>query len=650
MPPWVLLHIPHASFRIPEEVRNQFLVDDVELASEHARLVDQFADLLYLDGNCSTPNIRATVSRLVVDAERFPDDAMEGAARHGFGAVYEKTTKGTSLRRTLTDRERALLLARHAAHHARLAAAVQAILDEHGRCLLIDGHTFPDEPLPFEVSGRRAARPDVCIGTDPFHTKPTLARHFRRAFAAAGWSVATNRPFRGTLVPSAFYQQDARVQSIMVEVNRRVCRDESGPVDDPDHAVARRVRACIGTAVAGYAQKARKIRAPERAKMVRIPGPEVRVFRVCDGGTLDDADANEDYSRAAAFDYRVYGWSNSAKEMASIARYFQPLSWLVCSLYGEAREPLRSEVDELKRDVLGMQEDLEVGEEEVDESVLEAERARLVRLQAKLDSMPGSSEEGAWKWLESFDDARFRQQIAPRVEAWLRDGLSVEELDYADELESPQGSALAYFRDSHPTLVPLLGVRVVEGEHPGSSYYAAELRSRIDVANAAALDHGAPPRFVPSSDVCGPDLKNPNKGSKIKQAKLSAYRETVYEVRGPMPMRLVIGKVCVSLRKLYTLWGLDSCVFVTAFNPSGSATKAPENRQRNEELRKDLQRRRLTFFEGRGAHPSNGWPPEPSFLVLGVGIDSVRALGEQWGQDAVVWAGADAVPRLVTVR
>ncbi len=638
-------------------MRDQFLLDDAELAEEHARLVDQFADLLYLDASCSTPNIRATVSRLVVDAERFPDDAIERAARTGFGAVYEKTTKGTSLRRTLTQRERELLLARHAAHHARLAAAVQAILDEHGRCLLIDCHTFPDEPLPFEVSGRRAVRPDVCIGTDPFHTKPTLARHFRRAFADAGWSVAINRPFRGTLVPSAFYQQDARVQSIMVEVNRRVCRDESGSVDDPDHAVARRVRACIGEAVAGYAQKARKIGAPEGAKTVRFQRPEVRVFRVRDGGTLDDADANENYSRAAAFDYRVHGWSEGAKEMASIARDFQPLSWLVCSLYEEAREALSSDVDDLESDVRRMEdylefeeEYLEAGEEAVDTSRLDTERARFAKLQAELGSMPEGSEEGASKWLESFDDARFRLQIVPRVEAWLRDGLSAEELDYADELESPQDSALAYFRDSHPTLVPLLGVRVVEGEHPGSSYYAAELRARIDVANAAAADHGAPPRFVPSRDVCGPDLKNPNKGSKIKQAKLIAYRETVYEVRGPMPMRLVIGKECLGLSKLYTLWGLDSCVFVTAFNPAGSSTLAPENRQRNEELKKDLQRRRLTFFEGQGAHPSNGWPPEPSFLVLGLGIEEAHALGERWGQDAVVWAGADAVPRLVLAR
>lgn len=40
------------------------------------------------------------------------------------------------------------------------------------------------------------------------------------------------------------------------------------------------------------------------------------------------------------------------------------------------------------------------------------------------------------------------------------------------------------------------GVDVVEGEHPGSTYYAAELRNGIDQANRAAQRAGIPVRFV----------------------------------------------------------------------------------------------------------------------------------------------------------
>jgi hypothetical protein len=44
--------------------------------------------------------------------------------------------------------------------------------------------------------------------------------------------------------------------------------------------------------------------------------------------------------------------------------------------------------------------------------------------------------------------------------------------------------------------VDLLGVDIVEGEHPGSTYYAAELRGDIDVANRAAEAAGLRVRFV----------------------------------------------------------------------------------------------------------------------------------------------------------
>jgi hypothetical protein len=40
-----------------------------------------------------------------------------------------------------------------------------------------------------------------------------------------------------------------------------------------------------------------------------------------------------------------------------------------------------------------------------------------------------------------------------------------------------------------------LGVVIVEGEHPGSSYYAAELRNDIDSANETATELELPFRF-----------------------------------------------------------------------------------------------------------------------------------------------------------
>ena len=50
------------------------------------------------------------------------------------------------------------------------------------------------------------------------------------------------------------------------------------------------------------------------------------------------------------------------------------------------------------------------------------------------------------------------------------------------------------------------------------------------------------------------------------------------------------------------------------------------------------------------ADPTGAWPEEKSFLALGVGEDTARKLGNRLHQDAVVWAGLDAVPRLLLLR
>jgi N-formylglutamate amidohydrolase len=79
----LLPHIPHASARIPDEAFGDFVVDRDTLDAELLRLTDT----LYGDGFPEAQTVMATVSRLVVDVERFADDAHEPCAAHGMGAV-----------------------------------------------------------------------------------------------------------------------------------------------------------------------------------------------------------------------------------------------------------------------------------------------------------------------------------------------------------------------------------------------------------------------------------------------------------------------------------------------------------------------------------------------------------------------------------
>ena len=55
-------------------------------------------------------------------------------------------------------------------------------------------------------------------------------------------------------------------------------------------------------------------------------------------------------------------------------------------------------------------------------------------------------------------------------------------------------------------------------------------------------------------------------------------------------------------------------------------------------------------MDGAGADPTGAWPAEKSFLALGVGEEAARNLGNCFHQDAVVWVGPDAVPRLLLLR
>jgi hypothetical protein len=71
------------------------------------------------------------------------------------------------------------------------------------------------------------------------------------------------------------------------------------------------------------------------------------------------------------------------------------------------------------------------------------------------------------------------------------------------------------------------------------------------------------------------------------------------------------------------------------------------NLRRQEMLAAELRSRSLVFLPGAGRHPTNGWPAEPSFLVLGLALEASKNLGRHYEQNAMVWAGTDAVPRLV---
>lgn len=226
----ILLHIPHSSLHIPEDAKADFVIGAEELERELLKLTDRFTDELFeLPG---AERLVFGVSRLVVDPERFSEDAREPMSARGMGAVYMKTTSGESLR---TGANRELLLAQYyTPHHTQLDAWAERAIGEHGRCLVIDCHSYPSRPLPCDQD-QTVPRPLFCVGTDPVHTPAFLVSltlsHLNDLAQALGAEekdgVLVDRPYAGTMVPSRFYGHDSRVESIMIEINRELYMDES---------------------------------------------------------------------------------------------------------------------------------------------------------------------------------------------------------------------------------------------------------------------------------------------------------------------------------------------------------------------------------------------------------------------------------------
>src|ERR1700733_2857053 len=150
-PPALVVHVPHASLVVPGDVAADLLLNVSEIEHELLVMTDRYTDELFAMPPSLATTVAFPVSRLVVDPERFNDDGREPRAIKGLGAISTLGADGQRLRRSPSPAERQRLLARfYEPHHAALTTAVDTALAAHGNCLLVDGHSFPARPLPYE--------------------------------------------------------------------------------------------------------------------------------------------------------------------------------------------------------------------------------------------------------------------------------------------------------------------------------------------------------------------------------------------------------------------------------------------------------------------------------------------------------------------
>lgn len=205
-------------------------------------------------------------------------------------------------------------------------------------------------------------------------------------------------------------------------------------------------------------------------------GP-ITEFEVGSSGTLNMADFWEPTIRSKFYESVSDSWSESPANLADAMEECEPLAWAVHSIYTEIRDEIQSDID-------GIIENSGVF------------KKRIAALKTRLKAMPEEPYEGVEAWLLSHTSTEFEQRIVPEIESWFDKPPDFNwEGEHLPKDATAQGAALEFFHNMAGSDLDTLGVTIVEGEHPGSTYYAAELMSDIDAANKAAENAGIPVRF-----------------------------------------------------------------------------------------------------------------------------------------------------------
>ena len=151
-----------------------------------------------------------------------------------------------------------------------------------------------------------------------------------------------------------------------------------------------------------------------------------------------------------------------------------------CILLGEHFSVLASaELDSLLEDV---------------DSDIEPSPARRRHINQVIVALEADPDEGWYDWIQLEGQAgveRFKDMIAD----WADEPANYSQTEYFPANYGAQGMAMVFFESLGQKTLNALGVIIVEGEHPGSSYYAAELRNDIKSANETAAELELPFRF-----------------------------------------------------------------------------------------------------------------------------------------------------------
>ncbi|MRK01391.1 N-formylglutamate amidohydrolase [Aeromicrobium sp. S22] len=228
----VVIHVPHASRTIPADVRAGIYLDDAALERELDAVTDAFTGVIAEHVAAHAP-VRPwlfvnRLSRLVVDPGHFPDEHEELNAA-GVAAVRTRTSDGFVLRDPSDDEISGLVVRWLAPYANAMSNLVAERLSATGGVTLIDLHSYPLVPQPYELHDR--PRPEVRLGTDTIHSPDWLVLDARKAFGQ--FEASLDSPFAGCFMPLGQRRGDERVNALRVGVHRDLYMDVTSKLVEP---------------------------------------------------------------------------------------------------------------------------------------------------------------------------------------------------------------------------------------------------------------------------------------------------------------------------------------------------------------------------------------------------------------------------------
>ncbi len=207
-----IIHIPHASLKVPKGFKDNLLVDENYFNKENIFISDYKVDN-FIPKNYPHV-IKFNYSRMFCDVEKYLDNSKEEMSKYGMGVLYTKDSNGIKFIKR--DNKDYIISNYYKKHHESLDNKVKELLNLFKYPIIIDLHSFSDEFVKRVL--KKDNCPDICIGINENNYDLDLLIKTINHFTKYGYSVMINYPYSGSIISNKYPE----VISIMIEINKRV--------------------------------------------------------------------------------------------------------------------------------------------------------------------------------------------------------------------------------------------------------------------------------------------------------------------------------------------------------------------------------------------------------------------------------------------